>query len=58
MNSKGRIDKSKTRWVNVVQNKLKRTGVKNWRQKTKDRIEWQTKSPVILVMMMIAMKVK
>ena len=40
LDSKIRINRSNTRWITDMEHDLRRTGVKNWRQKAEDRIEW------------------
>ena len=41
LDSKRRRGRPKTRWINDVENDLRRTGNRNWRQKVMDRTEWR-----------------
>ena len=41
LDSKRRRGRPKTRWINDVENDLRRTGNRNWRQKLIDRTEWR-----------------
>jgi len=38
----GRIERTKLRWFESVEDGLKKKGVRNWRRKQQDREEWRT----------------